>query len=185
MAAILVGALMRGADNSGDPVPSSKRNVSEKVAHEVEAKLPKYNPPANTKSESPALPADSSESPDVLRLPTVTVTADTPLPPDWAMVPPEERLKRAINANPGIQVGNFFGLNNAYALTIQREERDLQKKAALIDAVQRTRSDDGLESRRIDQLLKSALVRPSTGWTKGANEAEPDIVDRKKSSRRK
>lgn len=166
MAAILAGVSLRGAENSGSPVPASPRAISEKVIHEVEVKLPKYNPAPKPASEPAPAREDSSDSPDVLRLPTVTVTAETPLPPDWALVTPKERLALALKARPGLKVGNLFGMNNGIALVMQREERDVQKKADLTEIVKNTRTDDSAESKRVDKLLKAALARDTPGWTK-------------------
>lgn len=154
------------AENSAAPAPRPRRTLSDKVVHEVETKLPKYDP-APKPAEAPAPTNDeSSGSPDVLHLPTVTVTAETPLPPDWAMVTPKARLEMAIKARPGIKIGNIFGMNNGYALEMQHEQRDVEKKAALSEIVANTRTDDSAESRRVDALLKAALARTSTGWTK-------------------
>lgn len=157
---------MRGAENSGSPAKPAKEKISEKIVHEVEEKLPKYSPPPKPTTEAAPAVEESSGSPDVLRLPTVTVTAETPLPPDWAMVTPKERLARAMKARPGLKIGNLFGTNTGYALAMQYEERDVQKKAELAEIVKNTRTDNSEESKRVDQLLKAAMARNSPGWTK-------------------
>ncbi len=164
---ILGGFSLKGADNSTASTAPLKPKLSERIIHEVETKLPKYNPPPKTANETPPAAEETPASPDVLRLPKVTVTADAPTPPpDWAMVTTKERLQQAIKARPGIKIGNLFGLNNGYALEMQWEERNVQKQADLKEIVDRTGTDNSAESRRVDQLLKAALARPTTGWVK-------------------
>jgi hypothetical protein len=168
MVMMMVGSIvsLSGAEDSGRPGPRPRRTLSDHVVHEVETKLPKYDPPPKPANGASSTAEEPTSSPDVLRLPTVTVTAETPLPPEWAMITPKERLSLAIKARPGLKIGNLFGTNNGYALAMQREERDVGKKAALTEIVQNTRTDDSAESRRVERLLKAALVRDTPGWTK-------------------
>jgi hypothetical protein len=166
MIMVLGGISLAGAENPGMPASTVKPKLSEKIVHEVDNKLPKYDPSSEGGKESLPAAEEPNASPDVLRLPTVTVTAETPLPPEWAMVTPKERLDRAIKARPGLKIGNIFGTNNGYALEMQREEHDVQKKAGLTEIISNTRTDNSAESRRIDRLLKDAVALPGTGWTK-------------------
>lgn len=150
-------------------VPDRQRIVSEKVSHAVIEKLPKFEPPTAVTPTEPRSDESSDESTDgILRLPKMTVRAAAPVaPPEFAWLSPKGRLALAIKSNPGIRVGNIFGLNNGIAMAMQTEQREVQKKAVLTDSVQRTKSDDSPESRKIDRLLKAALQRPNSDWLGG------------------
>lgn len=152
-------------------------SISPEIVKAVDAKLPKYDPKTAAKSalEEP-VSNDAYESAGVLYLPKVTVRKDRlSTPSDFAFLTPKGRMELAFKTFPGLRIGNVFGQNkgkeqipvradNGYAITMQAEEREVQRKQSMTETVERTRTDNGPESRRIDKLLKGALARPSMDW---------------------
>jgi hypothetical protein len=152
-------------------------SLSPEIVDAVAAKLPKYDPRAADKSNSDGATAnDGYESAGVLYLPKVTVRKDRlSTPSDFAFLTPKGRMELAFKTFPGLRIGNIFGSNNGKeglpfradngdATTMQAESREVARKEAMTETVERTRTDDGPESRRIDKLLKAAVARPSMFW---------------------
>lgn len=144
------------------PVHSSSPEIVQAVA----AKLPKYDPTAAEKSSSDeAALNEAYESAGVLYLPKVTVRKDRlSTPSDFEFLTPKGRMELAFKKYPGVRIGNILGLNDGYAAAMQAEDREVARKESVKETVERTRTDNGPESRRIDQLLKAALARPSMFW---------------------
>ena len=152
-------------------------SISPEIVDAVAAKLPKYDPRAADKSNSDGATAnDAYESAGVLYLPKVTVRKDRlSTPSDFAFLTPKGRMELAFKTFPGLRIGNLFGSNkgkeglpfrtdNGDATTMQAESREVARKEAVTETVERTRTDDGPESRRIDKLLTAAVARPSMFW---------------------
>jgi hypothetical protein len=142
-------------------------SFSPEIVQAVAAKLPKYDPTAAEKSNSDEVAAsnDAYESDGVLYLPKVTVRKDRlSTPSDFEFLTPKGRMELAFKKYPGVRIGNILGLNDGYAAAMQVEDREVARKESVKETVERTRTDNGPESRRIDQLLKAALARPSMFW---------------------
>jgi hypothetical protein len=168
LTAMIVAVAELKGQSPAAPISSPPvHSISPQIRQAVTEKLPKYTPPPPKAPEPP--PEETSDSPDILRLPKVTVRAAPPttFPPNFATLTPKQRLDLALKANPGLRVGNFFGMNNGIAMAMQREQRDVEKKASLTETVKRTKTDDSPESRKIDRLLKSATQRPNAEWLNG------------------
>lgn len=163
----LAGAELKAQSPAVPVLPPPVHSISPEIRQAVTEKLPKYTPPPPTKVSEPGH-EEVSNSPDVLRLPKVTVRAAPPttFPPNFATLTPKQRLDLALKTNPGLRLGNILGMNNGIAMAMQQEQRELENRTALIETVKFTKTDDSPESRRIDRLVKAATQRPSTGWTK-------------------
>lgn len=165
-AMVLVGAELKAQSPALPVLPPPVHSISPEIRQAVTEKLPKYTPPPPKASDP--VHEEVSDSPDVLRLPKVTVRAAPPtaFPPNFATLTPKQRLDLALKANPGLRLGNILGMNNGIAMAMQQEQREFEKRTALAETVKFTKTDDSPESRRIDGLVKAATQRPSTGWTK-------------------
>ncbi|MEO6994037.1 MAG: hypothetical protein ABI273_10430 [Lacunisphaera sp.] len=152
-------------------------SISPEIMEAVVAKLPKYDPTAAEKSDSNKTAANEAyESGGVLYLPKVTVSKGrVSTPSDFAFLTPKGRMELAFKTFPGLRIGNVLGANkgkeglpfradNGDATTMQAESREVARKESMKETVERTRTDDGPESRRLDKLLKAALARPSMFW---------------------
>jgi len=141
------------------------------VKREVTEKLPGYAPPPPARSSTPSEGStfdDTPDSPDVLRLPKMTVRTRTlPPPADFTWLSPKGRLDLAMKSYRGLRIGNPFGLNKGIALAMQREEQEVRTKARLADDVQRSAGTDDADSVRIRRLLKAAMLRPNADWLAG------------------
>jgi hypothetical protein len=159
------------------PTHAPVHSLSPGIVEAVDAKLPKYDPTAAEKSSSDkAASSEAYESAGVLYLPKVTVRKDRlSTPSDFEFLTPKGRMELAFKKYPGLKIGNIFGLNkgeqgrpiradNGDAATTQAEDREVARKESVKETVDRTRTDNGPESRRIDQLLKAALARSSMFW---------------------
>ena len=113
-------------------------SISPEIRQAVNAKLPKYAPVVAEKPEvSGQIPP--ANSPDIFYLPKLTVKAAAPTAPtDFAFLTPKGRLDLAMKSYQGLGLGNLFGLNGGVAMDMQAEQRDVDKKAALVDTVERT-----------------------------------------------
>jgi hypothetical protein len=161
----LLGTKMRGQSTAPHPATGPVHSISPDIVRAVIGKLPKYAPPAPSKTTEPASDESSTGSGDIFRLPKVTVRERAPDRPDpFDLLTPKGKLELALKSHPGLRVGNIFGMNNGIALAIQAEERDVEKKAALTDTVRHTTSDSSPEGKRMMRLLKAALQRPNTDW---------------------
>lgn len=148
------------------PTHAPVHSLSPGIVEAVDAKLPKYDPTAAEKSSSDkAASSEAYESAGVLYLPKVTVRKDRlSTPSDFEFLTPKGRMELAFKKYPGVRIGNILGLNDGYAAAMQAEDREVARKESVKETVDRTRTDNGPESRRIDQLLKAALARPSMFW---------------------
>jgi hypothetical protein len=176
-ALVLVATRTSAQSLAGVSTHGPVHSISPEIVHAVAAKLPKYDPTAAEKSrQEEVAPRDAYESAGILYLPKVTVRKDRlSTPDDFAFLTPKGRMELAFKTFPGLRIGNFFGANtgkeglpfradNGDATTMQAEAREVARKESARETVERTRTDNGPESRRIDKLLKAALARPSMDW---------------------
>jgi hypothetical protein len=164
-ALLLAGTAMKGQAPAAPAMRSPVHSISPEIVQAVAKKLPKYTPSSAAKTPEVIAPAEVNESPDILRLPKLTVKAAPPTQlSDYDVLTPSGRLDLALRLHPGLRIGNIFGMNNGIALAMLAEERDVEKKAALTDTVRHTTSDNGPEGKRMMRLLKAAFQRPNTEW---------------------
>ncbi len=164
------------------PASSQPDSMHSQIIKAIIAKLPKYVPPVPAKLPDFSLPdtsGGSSNADGVLKLPKMTIRPAAPLPPsDFALLSPKGRLELAMKTNPGLHIGNIFGLNSGPqgpALAIQADEREALRKAATTDLVERTTVGDSAEAKKIRQLLQAAVQRANSDWltAKGGKPEQP------------
>ena len=165
-ALVLVATRANAQSQAGVSTHEPVHSISPEIVQAVAAKLPKYDSKAAEKShQEEVVSRDAYESAGVLYLPKVTVRKDRlSTPDDFAFLTPKGRMELAFKKYPGVRIGNLLGLNDGYAAAMQAEDREVARKESAKETVERTRTDDGPESRRIDKLLKAALARPSMDW---------------------
>lgn len=165
-ALVLVATRTNAQSPAGVSTHEPVHSISPEIVQAVAAKLPKYDSKAAEKShQEEVVSRDAYESAGVLYLPKVTVRKDRlSTPDDFAFLTPKGRMELAFKKYPGVRIGNLLGLNDGYAAAMQAEDREVARKESAKETVERTRTDDGPESRRIDKLLKAALARPSMDW---------------------
>jgi hypothetical protein len=146
--------------------PVAPRAISPETAAKLNASAPKFvaTPPINERAV--AAPDESKELENVkprntiIRLPEYVVRdPKVPQIKEREVLTPSGRLALARKRNPGIRVGNLFGLNNGVALAMLAEEERLERKREFEDLASLTRLSDPANHPKIKRQVEQAFMR--------------------------
>ena len=164
-AMVILSDLALEAESPAAPPPAAAKpdTAPSQITGALLAGLPRYAPaPAKAFEAAPARDEGGAAG-EILHLPKITIRPDPVVPEsDFALLNPKGRLELALKTNPGIRLGNFFGLNEIIARTMQQDERLAAKKANLVDQVQRSTLGDSEVDRKIRELTQALLQRSGT-----------------------
>jgi len=146
--------------------PAAPRAISPETAAKLNASAPKFVATPPTNESAVAAPDESKELENVkprntiIRLPEYVVRdPKVPSIKEREVLTPSARLALARKRNPGIRIGNLFGLNNGVALGMLAEEERLERKREFEDLASLTQLSDPANHPRIKRQVEQAFMR--------------------------
>jgi hypothetical protein len=133
--------------------------LSSRVRELIRAELPRYLPPELLEEEPEFDTPIGVMKDDTLHLPTMQVREARKAPTtstDW--LTGHGRTDFALKRFPGTRIGNFFGLNNPWALARLQEDIEAERHAALKETGTRVLLAETAEDRQTRELLAAALM---------------------------
>jgi hypothetical protein len=114
---------------------------------------------------SSATPGGDDPSDEIFYLPDIKVTTNKQRPvSSFQFLIAKGRLELALDAHPGLHLGPLPKLNNAVALEMQKEERETDRRAALLEDVLSIAVGDEARTKELIRLMRAATARPNIDW---------------------
>lgn len=149
------------------PLPAAKtiRRISPETAARLAASNPKFTPPPAP--EAVAAESAVAREPDrprnqIIRLPPYRV--DIPRIPELKerhIFTPQAKLGLVFKRNPGLRVGNLFGLNNGIAAAMLADEERLERMREFQDLVSLLKFSEQPISPELRDELGKTFMHPA------------------------
>ena len=169
-----IGVLASAAEPPVVPTPAepapvlatkSIRRISPETAARLAAANPTFAPPPAPPA-TPAAPVDLREVDrprnQIIRLPAYTVEAPKiPELKERHILRPRAKIDLVFKRNPGLRVGNFFGLNGGIAAAMLADEERLERMREFNDLVSLLNFSEAPPSPELRQTLDTTFMRPA------------------------
>lgn len=141
------------------------RRISPETAARLAATSPTFAPPP-APAATPAVPVDLREVDrprnQIIRLPAYRVEAPkVPELKERHILRPRAKLDLVFQRNPGLRVGNFFGLNGGIAAAMLADEERLERMREFNDLVSLLNFSEPPASPELRQTLDTTFMRPA------------------------
>lgn len=153
------------AEPAAVPATKAVRRISPETAARLAAINPPFTPPP-APAATPAVPVDLREVDrprnQIIRLPPYRVEAPkVPELKERHILRPRAKIDLVFKRNPGLRVGNFFGLNGGIAAAMLADEERLERMREFNDLVSLLRFSETPASSELQQTLETTFMRPA------------------------
>ncbi len=149
------------------PLPATKavRRISPETAARLAAGNPQFTPPPAPAAAS-ADPIDLREVDrprnQIIRLPNYVVEAPKiPELKERHILTPRTKIDLVFKRNPGLRIGNLFGLNGGVAAAMLADEERLERMREFNDLVSLLNFSEQPTSPELRQTLETTFMRPA------------------------